>query len=572
VTQTRARAADYALAALPVFLAALLLYASTLLPDVGLWDTAEFQTVGSVLGIAHPTGYPTYTLMAWLASVVLGPFGNEAWRADLLSALVMAGAAALLAIRVVQATRRWPLGLLAGVAFAVAPVAWKWGVRADPHALHVFLAALILVLLAGWGARAEDGGARSGRWLLTSAVVFGLALGNHALTLLLAPGIAVYVVAVAPRILWRQWRLVLACAGALVLTTALVYLYLPLRSAMDPPLDYADPETWERFRYVVFGEQFRGSFGPLPPLADITAGGWDELVRNLGLLSILAVAGALLGLVRHPRLTALSLLWFGCTWLFAIGYPNAAIERYYLVPLLMAALWVGLAADAVWDALRDLLRARADAGRLRLAVAASAGVLLLASLIPVLDRYEALDAGDETRGREYLEATFEALEPDAVVVSWWSFSTPLWYGRWVEGRREDITIIDDRDIIDDGYGDVGGAIDHFLGERPVYVIRIKEDLESLEASYELEPVPAVPAEAPLVPSTDAPPPATPGSAEARRRQSWAKMLRKVFEVDPLVCRRCGEEMVIVAWITRPDVVDRILRHRRERGLVSPFDP
>ena len=78
MTQTRARAADYALAALPVFLAALLLYASTLLPDVGLWDTAEFQTVGSVLGIAHPTGYPTYTLMAWLASVVLGPFGNEA--------------------------------------------------------------------------------------------------------------------------------------------------------------------------------------------------------------------------------------------------------------------------------------------------------------------------------------------------------------------------------------------------------------------------------------------------------------------------------------------------------------
>lgn len=47
---------------------------------------------------------------------------------------------------------------------------------------------------------------------------------------------------------------------------------------------------------------------------------------------------------------------------------------------------------------------------------------------------------------------------------------------------------------------------------------------------------------------------------------------RTFEVDPLVCKRCGEEMVIVAWITRPDVVDRILRHRREKGLVSPFEP
>jgi len=51
----------------------------------------------------------------------------------------------------------------------------------------------------------------------------------------------------------------------------------------------------------------------------------------------------LLGLARHPRLTILGLLWFGGTWLFAVGYPNAAIERYYLVPLLVAALAVGLA-------------------------------------------------------------------------------------------------------------------------------------------------------------------------------------------------------------------------------------
>jgi hypothetical protein len=75
------------------------------------------------------------------------------------------------------------------------------------------------------------------------------------------------------------------------------------------------------------------------------------------------------------------------------------------------------------------------------------------------------------------------------------------------------------------------------------------------------------------PSVDAPAPATPGSAEARRRSSWARMLKKVFEVDPLLCPRCRSvEMEIVAWITEVDVVDRILRHRREKGLVSPFGP
>ena len=70
---------------------------------------------------------------------------------------------------------------------------------------------------------------------------------------------------------------------------------------------------------------------------------------------------------------------------------------------------------------------------------------------------------------------------------------------------------------------------------------------------------------------DAPSPAPPGSAEALRRQAWARMLRKVFEVDPLRCPRCGTEMEVVAWITKPSVIDAILRHRREHGLVSPFE-
>jgi hypothetical protein len=37
--------------------------------------------------------------------------------------------------------------------------------------------------------------------------------------------------------------------------------------------------------------------------------------------------------------------------------------------------------------------------------------------------------------------------------------------------------------------------------------------------------------------------------EARRR--WAEVLRRIFEVDPLVCPRCGRAMQIVAFLTAP---------------------
>ena len=41
---------------------------------------------------------------------------------------------------------------------------------------------------------------------------------------------------------------------------------------------------------------------------------------------------------------------------------------------------------------------------------------------------------------------------------------------------------------------------------------------------------------------------------------WAEMIRKVYEVDPLVCPRCGATMKVVAFLTEYAVVDRIIRH------------
>ena len=51
---------------------------------------------------------------------------------------------------------------------------------------------------------------------------------------------------------------------------------------------------------------------------------------------------------------------------------------------------------------------------------------------------------------------------------------------------------------------------------------------------------------------EAPPPLT--------SKGWAEMIRKVYEVDPLVCPRCGGRMKVVAFLTEYAVVDRIIRH------------
>ena len=43
-------------------------------------------------------------------------------------------------------------------------------------------------------------------------------------------------------------------------------------------------------------------------------------------------------------------------------------------------------------------------------------------------------------------------------------------------------------------------------------------------------------------------------------KGWAEMIRKVYEVDPLLCPSCGGEMRIIAFIENHPVIDKIIRH------------
>ena len=52
------------------------------------------------------------------------------------------------------------------------------------------------------------------------------------------------------------------------------------------------------------------------------------------------------------------------------------------------------------------------------------------------------------------------------------------------------------------------------------------------------------------------------------RLVWARLIKRVFEVDPLRCTACGHKMVMIAFITQPDVIDRIRRHLREKARLA----
>ncbi len=56
------------------------------------------------------------------------------------------------------------------------------------------------------------------------------------------------------------------------------------------------------------------------------------------------------------------------------------------------------------------------------------------------------------------------------------------------------------------------------------------------------------------------------------RRGWAEMIRKVYEVDPLICPRCKGKMRIISFITDYPVVDRILNHLKLIFVASKLPP
>ncbi len=454
----------YALVGFGVALALLVVIFPTLMPGVGYWDTAEFQAVAPSLGIAHPTGYPLYILLGKLVSSI--PAGRVAWRMNAFSALCTAGAGGLLTAMLIKGQIRFPWAITAGLAYGLARNVWGVSTHADPHTLNGFWA----VMLVGLAWQAVETGSWRSWWIL--AGLAGLGLGNHMVLVMALPGLVAGVALARPE--WardlRRWA---TAMGGMLLGLS-VYAYLPLRAAMNPLVDYHHPVTWERFRYVVFGEQFRGDMGFLS-LAGLQAflgtlprlGGW--LIDWYTLPGAICLgAGVVLGLAvlvwrrAWPWLVGLAIALLVPA--YAAGtYQNADLTRYYFIPQAVAVALVAIAGDG-------LLRWIAGERRPWLPHLAWAMPLAIFALVPL--HRPMVDQKWNVDAEHYMRNVLGAVRPDAVIVSWWSMSTPLWYGQAVEGLRPDVLVLDESTLVKLGHPDPLEAVRQYVGRRPVYVIHM----------------------------------------------------------------------------------------------------
>lgn len=193
-----------------VWAIAFALYFFTLAPTVTLEDSGELAVAADYMGVAHPPGYPLWTLMAWFFQwvfhgVTYHGYPNPAWSIGLMSAVFASLACGLLALLVsrsgadmmrgmkratallgfhVETKICWTAGVTAGLLLAFSPVLWSQAVIIEVYALNVFFMITLLLMIYRWMSRPGEDWA-----LYTIAYLFGLGLTNHHTLFFLAPAL-----------------------------------------------------------------------------------------------------------------------------------------------------------------------------------------------------------------------------------------------------------------------------------------------------------------------------------------------------------------------------------------------
>src|SRR5207237_1167517 len=132
--------------------------------------------------VPHPTGYPLYMLLGH-AAIRLLPWGDAAYRMNLLSAICAAAAVAVAHRLGERLTSMIAGGWVAALLLALAPLFWEQATITEVYPLSCLLALALLLEMVLWD---QTGDLRHLKW---AAFLTGLNLVHHLSISLLAPGL-----------------------------------------------------------------------------------------------------------------------------------------------------------------------------------------------------------------------------------------------------------------------------------------------------------------------------------------------------------------------------------------------
>lgn len=417
----------------------------------------------SLLGIAHPTGYPLFSMLGYLFLQI--PLSNsKIFQLNILS-LIWCILAIFFIIKSIHLclsgiTLRHPrdsrrkhtsspqkskshrksnvdpvfpniaASLTGGLYLAFSKTFWLQATSVEVYSLHITLISIVLYfLIKAWTTDSSS----SKPWIYV-AITLALGFSNHMTTILILPG-TVTLYFVKRGFCRSALKPMIIMIGVFISLLCLIHLYLPLRAAQNPVLNWGNPVNWDNILRHVSGKQYRVWLFSSSRAAMKNLGiffhnfpgefTWSGLV--LGLLGIYS------SFIRTPRLAIFFLITSLSTVLYSINYDIHDLDSYFLLAYIVFAVWIAFGVRWI------LYRIRGKSYRVVFLCLLAIGVT-----VEAIQNFSRVDKSDLYVFEDYTKQALNSLANNAVLLSYqWDYLiSPAYYFQFVENYRKDVAIID----------------------------------------------------------------------------------------------------------------------------------
>ncbi len=457
-----------ALTALLVFI----LYMITIAPSIIQIDAGELTAVQSLLGIAHPTGYPLFTMIGYLFSKIPLPF-STALQMNILAALWCSLGVALFVYTskfildnlekfaapkkgrskkevktkskektrtsvkpaVLPESIKYIASTGGGILLGLSRTFWFQSTSVEVYSMHIFLISLIILILLK--AYTYEGEKKlfsvKNPWIIL-AITLALGFSNHMTTLLILPGIAYLYFSKekSNAVSLRQLGIMLLVFFGLLVV---FYSYLPIRASMNPSINWGNPIDLERIMRHISGKQYQvWLFSSTEAAKKQLAYFVNNLPSEFTFSLILSLIGVFIAFLRARKLAWFLFVTFLFTVAYSINYDINDIDSYFLLAYIMLAYFAVFGIVKIYEIIQQE----------KYKTAAAAGLIILLAAGEFFINYKDVDQSGTYTFEDYTKAVISSTDNNSVILSYlWDYLiSPSYYFQYVEGFRTDAAIID----------------------------------------------------------------------------------------------------------------------------------
>ena len=446
---------NYLIIPFSIFILTFFLYVHNLSRFIYGGDVGDILLAVGVRGVAHPSGYPLYTLLGIIFSLL--PIDQPlAYKVGLVSALFASLSVVILYLICLRLTKNKYISLISSLTLAFSYIFWLYAEVAEVFSLAGFFILILFYLTLLFYEK------KANIYLYLLAFLAGLSLSHHLIILILFPSLFFLII----RSKWKiilDFRLLFTCFF-LFLLGLLPYLYIPIAASHYPLYSWDNAINLNNFiRLITRADYGWGNAVMEKELikSSINMRFWAVIKYYVDLYhiaTIFVLAFSLFGianLLLKKKFTILfclliSYILFGPFFIFynssgPIIYPytTGVIERFYIFSLIFIMIFFSLACSLVLDSMEKILKSkRISKNRINIYKFILYLVFLIIPFYLLIINFKTTDLSNVSIGEEMGKDYLINLPKDSFLfISGDTATQNIWYVQHILGFRKDVTVI-----------------------------------------------------------------------------------------------------------------------------------